>query len=282
MSFFYHYSQFKKKKKGVTSIAMCLLVKQLIATLVLQTLFASLCKHTIMSFNTQINPPCLFFPCLFPVPTTQPPEPSRPELWITVSVLAVVVAASLCGLVLFLHFQRSGCRLKKGADHDVAMLKVPSGEDPTYGVREASLAMLQTDCSTFLRHNSFFPFFLYVASRIYLMSSVRQGVGQDFPTWSRGPWPDKSPLSSVSVSLVPPFLHPTIVSLMGFLLLHIIFLLLLQAKAAMGKCGGGRGWGRALPSRSSPPGTSSPGSGRRRSTTRCSCGMTTYWVHDSE
>lgn len=78
------------------------------------------------------------------------------------------------------------------------------------------------------------------------------------------------------------FLSPYFCILMGFLLLHIIFLLLLQAKAAMGKCGGGRGWGRALPSRSSPPGTSSPGSGRRRSTTRCSCGMTTYWVHDSE
>lgn len=66
-------------------------------------------------------------------PTTQPPEPSRPELWITVSLLAAVVTASLCGLLLFLHFQRSGCRLKKAGDHDVAMLKVPSGEDPTYG-----------------------------------------------------------------------------------------------------------------------------------------------------
>lgn len=36
------------------------------------------------------------------------------------------------------------------------------------------------------------------------MSSVRQEVGQDFHTLSRGPWPDKSPSSSVSVSLVPP------------------------------------------------------------------------------
>lgn len=83
------------------------------------------------------------FSCLLvcPVagPTTQPPEPSRPELWITVSVLLVVVAASLCGVVLFLHFQRSDCRLKKAGDHDVAMLKVPSREDPTYGVRRIKM-----------------------------------------------------------------------------------------------------------------------------------------------
>lgn len=78
----------------------------------------------------------LAYACPVASPTTQPPEPSRPELWITVSLLLVVVTASVCGLVLFLHFQRSGCRLKKAGDHDVAMMKVPSGEDPTYGVGE--------------------------------------------------------------------------------------------------------------------------------------------------
>lgn len=177
-----------------------------------------------------------FCPCLFPVagPTTQPPEPSRPDLWITVSLLAVVVTGSLCGLVLFLHFQRSGCRLKKGGDHDVAMLKVPSGEDPTYGVRKMSLLMLWADCSSFLHRNSFIPFFLYVFLRIYSMSSVRQGVGQDFPTLSRGPWRDKSPLLSVSVSLVPPFFRP----IDAFSLLHIIFLLLHRQRPLWGSLEG--------------------------------------------
>lgn len=46
-------------------------------------------------------------------------------------------------------------------------------------------------------------FCLYVPLRIYLKSSVRQEVGQGFPTLSRGPWPDKSHLSNVSVSLDP-------------------------------------------------------------------------------
>lgn len=125
-------------------------------------------------------------------------------------------------------------------------------------------------------------FCLFVPLRIYLKSSVRQEVGQGFPTLSRGPWPDKSHLSNVSVSLDP---------LLSFaLLLYCCWGFFnigyppasLQARAAMGKCGGGRGWGRAWPSRSSPPGTNSPGSGRRRSITRCSCAMTTYWVYGNE
>lgn len=93
----------------------------------------------------------IFFAFVCPVagPTTQPPEPSRPELWITVSLLLVVVIASVCGLVLFLHCQRSGCKLKKAEEHDVAMPKVPSGEDPTYGVRETRRSGAVRGCLSF-------------------------------------------------------------------------------------------------------------------------------------
>lgn len=51
-----------------------------------------------------------------------------------------------------------------------------------------------------------------------------------------------------------------------------------QVKAGMGKCGGELGWGKVWLSRSSPPGTSSPGSERQRSTIQYSCDTTTYWV----
>lgn len=69
-------------------------------------------------------------------PTTTPPEFSRPEVWITVSLLLLIVTPSVCGLVLFLRFHRAHYRLKNAEDHDVTMLKVPNGDDPTYGVRD--------------------------------------------------------------------------------------------------------------------------------------------------
>lgn len=65
--------------------------------------------------------------------TTEPPELSRPELWITVSLLLFIVTAGVCGLVMFLRFRRAHCRLRNAEDHDVTMLKVPNGDDPTYG-----------------------------------------------------------------------------------------------------------------------------------------------------
>lgn len=57
------------------------------------------------------------------------------------------------------------------------------------------------------------------------MSSVRQEVGQDFPTWSRGLWPDKSHLWSVSVG--PLFFCSAVeVFLCFFSPLYVVFLLL--------------------------------------------------------
>lgn len=68
--------------------------------------------------------------------TTTPPEPSRSELWITVCLLLLTLTVSVCGLVLFLRFKRGHCRMKNEKDHDVTMLKVPNGDDPTYGVSD--------------------------------------------------------------------------------------------------------------------------------------------------
>lgn len=74
--------------------------------------------------------------CVPPVATTTPPELPRPELWITVSLLLLITTVSVCGLMVFLCFRRAHCRLRNVEDHDVTMLKVPSGDDPTYGVRD--------------------------------------------------------------------------------------------------------------------------------------------------
>ncbi|XP_029993591.1 serine/threonine-protein kinase receptor R3 isoform X2 [Sphaeramia orbicularis] len=66
-------------------------------------------------------------------PTPNPPVPPRPELWIAVSLLLLTVAACVCGVVLFLRCRRAHCRLKNMEDPDATMLKVPNGDDPTYG-----------------------------------------------------------------------------------------------------------------------------------------------------
>ncbi|KAM7404716.1 hypothetical protein PAMP_012038 [Pampus punctatissimus] len=66
-------------------------------------------------------------------PTTIPPERPRLELWITVSVLLLIMAAIFCGLMVFLCFRRTHSRLRNAEDHDFNMLKVPTGDDPTYG-----------------------------------------------------------------------------------------------------------------------------------------------------
>ncbi|KAM9342675.1 serine/threonine-protein kinase receptor R3 [Pholidichthys leucotaenia] len=87
-------------------------------------LFIFCCRNNMC--NTNITPP----PYIDGEPTTVPPAPPRPEIWIIVSVL--VVTASVCGLVLFLHFRRAPCKLRDAEDHE-AKLKVPCGDDPVYG-----------------------------------------------------------------------------------------------------------------------------------------------------
>ncbi|CAM9114836.1 unnamed protein product [Lampetra planeri] len=66
-------------------------------------------------------------------PKAKPTLTSRPELWIPLSLLLLIVIASLCGLVLFLCFRRTHCKLKNLEDPEFPMPKVPNGDDPTYG-----------------------------------------------------------------------------------------------------------------------------------------------------
>ncbi|KAJ0036798.1 hypothetical protein NQD34_005475 [Periophthalmus magnuspinnatus] len=89
--------------------------------------FVSCCKVNMC--NTYMTPP----PSIDGVVTTSPPVPARPELWIAISLLLLIVAVCVFCVVLFLRFRRTHCKLKNSDDHDVTMLKVPHGEDPTYG-----------------------------------------------------------------------------------------------------------------------------------------------------
>ncbi|XP_076027344.1 serine/threonine-protein kinase receptor R3 [Genypterus blacodes] len=72
--------------------------------------------------------------------TTPPPdidgkvEPgTNLVLWVTLPLLLLLMVASVCGLVLLLRLRRTHCRLGNVEDQDVTILKVPSGDDPTYG-----------------------------------------------------------------------------------------------------------------------------------------------------
>lgn len=115
-------------------------------------------------------------------------------------------------------------------------------------------------------------------SRISSMSFAHQEAGQDCPTWSKGPWRDKSHLSSVLVSLTS-FVAAVLFSQFSVLFCHCVTVsLCFQVKAGMGRCGGGLGWGRAWLSKSSPLGTNSPGSERQRSIIPSSYDMTTFWA----
>ncbi|KAJ3586592.1 hypothetical protein NHX12_012989 [Muraenolepis orangiensis] len=69
-----------------------------------------------------------------PVQGTEPPERNL-ELWIAVPLALLFMAAvALCGLMLWLRSKRTHCRLLGHEEgRDVTMVKVPSGEDPTYG-----------------------------------------------------------------------------------------------------------------------------------------------------
>lgn len=89
--------------------------------------FVSCCKVNMC--NTYITPP----PNIEGVVTTSPPVPARPELWIAIALVLLMVAVCVFSVVLFLRFRRTHCKLKNSDDHDVTMLKVPHGEDPTYG-----------------------------------------------------------------------------------------------------------------------------------------------------
>ncbi|XP_071762876.1 serine/threonine-protein kinase receptor R3 [Centroberyx gerrardi] len=69
-----------------------------------------------------------------PPSTEKPPNPKSVVLWIAVPLLLLLImAAGGCGLVLWLRSRRTHCRLGNAEDHDVTMLKVPSGDEPTYG-----------------------------------------------------------------------------------------------------------------------------------------------------
>lgn len=75
------------------------------------------------------------FLCADGEPTTSPPLLNRPELWISLVFLLLIITAGVFLGGLFLHSRRTRCRLKNLEDRDVTLLKVPQGEDPTYGVR---------------------------------------------------------------------------------------------------------------------------------------------------
>uniref|UniRef100_A0A3Q1EHG8 receptor protein serine/threonine kinase n=1 Tax=Acanthochromis polyacanthus TaxID=80966 RepID=A0A3Q1EHG8_9TELE len=66
-------------------------------------------------------------------PTTAPPSAPGPEVWISLSLLLLFIITSVCGLVLYLRFRCAPCKLKEPEEREAAMLKVPSGDDPTYG-----------------------------------------------------------------------------------------------------------------------------------------------------
>uniref|UniRef100_A0A3B3CDR3 receptor protein serine/threonine kinase n=1 Tax=Oryzias melastigma TaxID=30732 RepID=A0A3B3CDR3_ORYME len=50
-----------------------------------------------------------------------------------VSSLLLLTTLSVVGFVLFLRFRHAPCRQKDLEDHDTTLIKVPTGEDPSYG-----------------------------------------------------------------------------------------------------------------------------------------------------
>ncbi|XP_027874014.1 serine/threonine-protein kinase receptor R3 [Xiphophorus couchianus] len=79
--------------------------------------------------NTLITPP----PNINGEPTTvPPPEYPHPKLWIAVALLLLFTSVSVCGFLLFLRFRRAPSKLKDPEDHGLTV-KVPTGNDPTYG-----------------------------------------------------------------------------------------------------------------------------------------------------
>ncbi|KAF6724653.1 Serine/threonine-protein kinase receptor R3 [Oryzias melastigma] len=90
--------------------------------------FVRCCKEN--ECNALMTPP----PNINGDPTTvPPPEPLHPEMWISVSSLLLLTTLSVVGFVLFLRFRHAPCRQKDLEDHDTTLIKVPTGEDPSYG-----------------------------------------------------------------------------------------------------------------------------------------------------
>lgn len=207
------------------------------------------------------------------VPTTTPPKLPRPELWITVSLLLLIMAGSVCGLMVFLCFRRAHCRLRNIEDHDVTMLKVPSGEDPTYGVRDIWCWQNTIKrCSSFLvviYGLSHFPGYLWWVLYIREWDRAALSGPTDY---------GQTDLSCRVCWSVSFFTTAAPLCLFSVLSRCVIVSLCSQVKGGMGRCGEELGWGRVWQSRSSPQGTSNPGSERRRSIIQYSCDTTIYWV----
>ncbi|KAM9785528.1 serine/threonine-protein kinase receptor R3 [Neosynchiropus ocellatus] len=89
--------------------------------------FVSCCKQELC--NTDITPP----PNINGVATTPAPEATRSGLWISLTLMLVVLAASVCAVVLLLQARHSRCRLRDQEHHDLTVPKVTHGDDPTYG-----------------------------------------------------------------------------------------------------------------------------------------------------
>ncbi|XP_029974806.1 serine/threonine-protein kinase receptor R3 [Salarias fasciatus] len=92
-----------------------------------ERLYVHCCKeHKCNAFST---PP----PNIDRKPTSAPPGLPRPELWVAVSLVLLLMTVCVCGFVVFLRFRRAPWKPKDAEDHDTTMLKIPSGDDPTYG-----------------------------------------------------------------------------------------------------------------------------------------------------
>ncbi|XP_068453567.1 serine/threonine-protein kinase receptor R3 [Clinocottus analis] len=89
--------------------------------------FVQCCRENLC--NVLITPP----PNIKGEPTTTPPVFNSPALWIPLSLLLFIITVGVCGLVLFLCCRRAHGKLTNVEEHDVSMLKVPHGDDPTYG-----------------------------------------------------------------------------------------------------------------------------------------------------
>lgn len=89
-----------------------------------EQMFMSCCKANMCNRDITLPPK---------IAPTSPTVPARPELWIAISLLLLLLAVGVFSMILFCRFRRSHCKLKNADDHDVTMLKVPHGEDPTYG-----------------------------------------------------------------------------------------------------------------------------------------------------
>lgn len=140
--------------------------------------------------------------CVYPdgEPKTKTTEVPRTELWIAVSLLLLIITGCVCGLVLFLRFRRTHCKLRKAEEHDVTMLKVPHGDDPTYGVRDSWCLIWEKYHKNVMFLSIHWSFVCF--PRISLMNFVLQGVGQGCLIWYKGPWQDKFHWSSVLVSVL--------------------------------------------------------------------------------